>query len=122
MSAAGGEEQRFFIKRQLQETGAALGAILLEPAGRNTAAAAALAAAWVRAAGRDELLLLMPSDHVIGNGKAFLAAIQTGAAHAEAGFVQSRQRPTQTAHPRQHALVGNSYVLQYELAGNRRAQ
>ena len=82
-----GEEQRFFIKRQLQESGAAVGAILLEPAGRNTAAAAALAAAWVRAAGRDELLLLTPSDHVIGNGEAFLAAIRTGGPQAEAGAI-----------------------------------
>ena len=32
-----GEEQRFFIKRQLQDCGAAVEAILLEPASRNTA-------------------------------------------------------------------------------------
>src|ERR1700741_5362411 len=61
-----GEDQRFFIKRQLEESGARIEAILLEPAGRNTSAAAALAAAWLCAGGRDELLLLVPSDHVIG--------------------------------------------------------
>jgi len=32
-----GEEQRFFIKRQLQDIGALVEAILLEPSGRNTA-------------------------------------------------------------------------------------
>jgi mannose-1-phosphate guanylyltransferase / mannose-6-phosphate isomerase len=82
-----GEEQRFFIKRQLQDSGAALEAILLEPLGRNTAAAAALAASWVRANGRDELLLLMPSDHVIGDLHAFLAAVESGAQHAERGAI-----------------------------------
>ena len=39
-----GEEQRFFIKRQLNDIGASLEAILLEPAGRNTSAAAGLRA------------------------------------------------------------------------------
>jgi mannose-1-phosphate guanylyltransferase/mannose-6-phosphate isomerase len=82
-----GEEQRFFVKRQLLESGADLKAILLEPAGRNTAAAACLAASWVRARGGDELLLLMPSDHVIGDREAFLKAINTGRRHAERGAI-----------------------------------
>src|SRR5690242_1536099 len=56
-----GEDQRFFVKRQLLDCGADVEAILLEPEGRNTAAAACLAAAWVRAHAGDELLLLMPS-------------------------------------------------------------
>ena len=57
----GSEEQRFFIKRQLEEAGVAIEAILLEPVGRNTAAAAALAAAWLRLRGEDELMLVMPA-------------------------------------------------------------
>ena len=44
-----GEDQRFFIKRQLEAAGAPVEAILLEPVARNTSAAAALAAAWLRA-------------------------------------------------------------------------
>ena len=47
-------------------------AILLEPAARNTSAAAALAAAWLVERGSDELMLLMPSDHLIGDTGAFL--------------------------------------------------
>lgn len=82
-----GEEQRFFIKRQLQDSGAPIDAILLEPVGRNTAAAAALAASWLRASGRDELLLLMPSDHVIGDPHAFLSAVETGTLHAQEGAI-----------------------------------
>ena len=82
-----GEDQRFFIKRQLQAARAPVEAILLEPEGRNTSAAAALAAAWLRSTGRDELLLLMPSDHVIGDREAFIRAVATGASHAENGAI-----------------------------------
>lgn len=82
-----GEDQRFFVKRQLLDCGADVEAILLESEGRNTAAAACLAAAWVRAHAGDELLLLMPSDHVIGDRAAFLKAIETGRHHAEGGAI-----------------------------------
>jgi len=82
-----GEDQRFFIKRQLQLAGASIEAILLEPEARNTSAAAALAAAWLRSTGRDELLLLMPSDHVIGDRREFLNAVNTGVSHAERGAI-----------------------------------
>ena len=82
-----GEDQRFFIKQQLQSIGAAIDAILLEPVGRNTAAAATLAAAWLSGQGRDELMLLMPSDHVIGDRDAFLHAVEIGRQHAEKGAI-----------------------------------
>jgi len=82
-----GEEQRFFVKRQLQNSGTRIEAILLEPAGRNTSAAATLAASWLRSTNRDEVLLLMPSDHVIANPEAFIAAIETGMPHAEEGAI-----------------------------------
>jgi mannose-1-phosphate guanylyltransferase/mannose-6-phosphate isomerase len=82
-----GEDQRFFIKRQLQDSGTAIEAILLEPAGRNTSAAAALAAAWLCSSGRDDLMLLMPSDHVIGNREEFIRALEAGATHAKQGAI-----------------------------------
>lgn len=82
-----GEDQRFFIKRQLEEAGARVEAILLEPAARNTSSAAALAAAWLTSSGRDELLLLMPSDHAIADPAAFVAAIEAGASPAEQGAI-----------------------------------
>jgi mannose-1-phosphate guanylyltransferase/mannose-6-phosphate isomerase len=82
-----GEDQRIFIKRQLEQASTPVEAILLEPAGRNTSAAAALAAAWLSASGRDELLLLLPSDHVILNRDAFVKAIAIGAPHAERGAI-----------------------------------
>jgi len=81
------EDQRFFVKRQLQLAGAAIQAILLEPEGRNTAAAAALAASWSRSQSPDELLLLMPSDHVIGDEATFLEAIEKASRHAADGAI-----------------------------------
>jgi mannose-1-phosphate guanylyltransferase/mannose-6-phosphate isomerase len=82
-----GEDQRFFIKRQLSEQGSDVDAILLEPEGRNTAAAAALAAVWLETRGRDELMLLMPSDHVIADRDAFLQALEIGRPKANAGAI-----------------------------------
>lgn len=78
-----GEEHRFFVKRQLEDAGLRVEAILLEPFGRNTAAAAALAAHWALARGEDEILLLMPSDHVVEDVSAFQAAVGKGTSAAE---------------------------------------
>ena len=83
----GSEDQRFFVKRQLDAIEAPLEAILLEPAARNTSAAAALAAAWLSSKDPDELLLIMPSDHVIGNSSAFLDALDVALPHAQRGAI-----------------------------------
>lgn len=83
----GGEDQRFFIKRQLEAIGAPVEAIILEPVARNTSAAAALAAAWLSAKGADELMLIMPSDHVIGNRAAFLEAVDAALPYAQEGAI-----------------------------------
>jgi len=80
-----GEEHRFFVKRQLEDAGLRVDAILLEPFGRNTAAVSALAALWTLAQGEDDLLLLMPSDHVVNDVSAFHEAIQRGTIAAQAG-------------------------------------
>ena len=80
-----GEEHRFFVKRQLEKAGLEVDAILLEPFGRNTAAAAALAAHWILATGEDENLLLMPSDHVVEDVGEFHRAISQGIPAADRG-------------------------------------
>ncbi len=79
------EEHRFIIAEQLREIGAAADALVLEPVGRNTAPAATIAA--LRLAGRepDALMLVMPSDHAIGDLAAFRCAIGQAAAAARAG-------------------------------------
>jgi mannose-1-phosphate guanylyltransferase len=59
-------------------------AIILEPMKRDSAAAIALAAAY---AGEDELLLVCPSDHHIGDVAAFHDAISLARPEAEAGKI-----------------------------------
>ncbi|TKD51256.1 mannose-1-phosphate guanylyltransferase/mannose-6-phosphate isomerase [Sphingomonas baiyangensis] len=61
------------IEAQLRDVGAAAQALILEPTGRNTAPAIALAA--IAAGGGDAPLLVMPSDHVIADTAAFHAAV-----------------------------------------------
>ncbi|KLI97256.1 mannose-1-phosphate guanylyltransferase/mannose-6-phosphate isomerase [Luteimonas sp. FCS-9] len=79
------EEHRFVVAEQLQQVQAAPQAILLEPFGRNTAPAIALAALEATRDGADPLLLVLPSDHVIGNEKAFVEAVGDARSSAEAG-------------------------------------
>ncbi|GAA0726456.1 hypothetical protein GCM10009106_01380 [Sphingomonas japonica] len=61
------------VETQLAEVGASAQALILEPAGRNTAPAIALAA--IAAGAGAAPLLVMPSDHVILDVAAFHAAI-----------------------------------------------
>jgi mannose-1-phosphate guanylyltransferase/mannose-6-phosphate isomerase len=79
------DEHRFIVAEQLRLAKVAPRAIVLEPMGRNTAPACAVAALTLTAAEPDGLLLVMPSDHAIGNQPAFLAAIDRAAAAARAG-------------------------------------
>lgn len=79
-------EHRFLVAENLRAAGQQASKILLEPVGRNTAPAAAIAAlATQQAHGDDALLLLMPADHVIENPAAFAAAVKTAEPIAAAG-------------------------------------
>ncbi len=81
-----GEEHRFQIAEQLMQVELEPRGMILEPQGRNTAPAVALAAHWLVAAGDpDALMLVMPSDHLIGNEAAFRAAIAEAAPAARDG-------------------------------------
>ena len=75
------EEHRFFVAEQLREIDK-LGSIILEPIGRNTAPAIALAAF---AAHDDPLLLVLAADHVIQDEAAFTNAINEAVPLAESG-------------------------------------
>jgi mannose-1-phosphate guanylyltransferase/mannose-6-phosphate isomerase len=83
----GGEEHRFLISDQLAEIGCRPQAIVLEPEGRNTAAAIALAAHWAAAGDPDAVLVIAPSDHVIADGDGFRSALSAAVAAAQAGFL-----------------------------------
>lgn len=79
------DEHRFIIAEQLREAGVEPAAIALEPVARNTAPAIAAAAALVERDDPDGILLVLPSDHVIRDVDAFLAAVDTAAAAARRG-------------------------------------
>ena len=79
------ESHRFLAAEQLRVLDVSNPAILLEPAGRNTAPAIAAAALQAMATGGDPLLLVLPSDHVIADAKAFRAAVVLASAAAEQG-------------------------------------
>lgn len=81
----GGEDHRFLIARELAEEGTQAATILLEPEGRNTAAAIAIAAHYAVASDSDPLLLVLPSDHAISDLEAFEDAVSRGAAAARLG-------------------------------------
>jgi mannose-1-phosphate guanylyltransferase/mannose-6-phosphate isomerase len=81
------DEHRFMVLEALEAAGVA-GALLLEPAPRNTAAAMALAALQAHAAGQpDALMLFCPSDHHIPDAAAFASTVRQGAAAAQAGAI-----------------------------------
>ena len=76
------ESHRFLVAEQLRQLGVDPQAIVLEPVGRNTAPAIALAAL---AAAPDALLLVLPADHVIRDVPAFQAAVVAALPAAQAG-------------------------------------
>ncbi len=91
----GNEEYRFLIAEQLREVGVVPDGLLLEPCGRNTAPALALAALQARAGGDDPVMVVMPADHVIQDEAVFCEAVQVAAKLAEAGqLVTFGIRPT----------------------------
>ncbi len=79
------EEHRFLVAEQLRQVGATPSALILEPVGRNTAPAIAVAAMQAMAAGEDPILLVLPSDHVIADEPGFRDAVMRALPAAEAG-------------------------------------
>ncbi|UZK65667.1 mannose-1-phosphate guanylyltransferase/mannose-6-phosphate isomerase [Sphingomonas sp. M1-B02] len=73
------------VDEQLATVGASAQALILEPIGRNTAPAIAVAA--IAAGGGSEPLLVMPSDHVIADVEAFHAAIHAAMPLVEEGWL-----------------------------------
>jgi mannose-1-phosphate guanylyltransferase/mannose-6-phosphate isomerase len=101
------DAHRFLVAEQLREV-AVSSSIVLEPEGRNTAPAVALAAIIALRQLPDEaqspLLLVMPADHVIEDRQAFLDALQIGeVAAAQGRLVTFGVVPT-------HAHTGYGYI------------
>lgn len=79
------EQHRFLAAEQLRQIEQLSNNIILEPVGRNTAPAIALAALNAVSEGDDPLLLVLAADHVIENVAAFHHAIKTAVPYAENG-------------------------------------
>jgi mannose-1-phosphate guanylyltransferase/mannose-6-phosphate isomerase len=81
------EEHRFMVAAQLQLDSLHPSMILLEPAGRNTAPAAAVAAFEASKEGSDPVLLVMPSDHIVRDHGAFRSSVALGGGLASSGHI-----------------------------------
>nr|WP_300995473.1 mannose-1-phosphate guanylyltransferase/mannose-6-phosphate isomerase [Rheinheimera sp.] len=81
------EDHRFIAAEQLRQIGQLHHNILLEPAGRNTAPAIALAAFTAIKKSQDPLLLVLAADHLIADVQAFQDAVNAATNFAEAGHL-----------------------------------
>jgi len=79
------EEHRFIVNEQLNLINQSYSDIILEPVGRNTAPAIALAALKATQKGEDPLLLVLAADHVISDIEAFHDAVRRATPYAEEG-------------------------------------
>ena len=79
------EDHRFIVAEQMRQIGVEPAAILLEPMGRNTAPAVAVAALKATARGQDPLLLVLAADHVIRRPERFRAVVEAALPAATAG-------------------------------------
>ncbi|WGO83643.1 mannose-1-phosphate guanylyltransferase/mannose-6-phosphate isomerase [Arsenophonus apicola] len=77
------EEHRFVVAEQLRKNSIIYSNILLEPEGKNTAPAVALAALKAIADGHDPLLLVLAADHLIADVDIFEASVMNAIKHAE---------------------------------------
>ncbi len=97
------EDHRFIVAEQLRAIDK-LGPIILEPVGRNTAPAIALAALSAMSKGQDPILLVLAADHVIENVAEFERVVNRSVALAEQGkLVTFGIVPT-------HAETGYGYI------------
>ncbi len=109
------EEHRFLVAEQIRQMGQQASAIILEPVGRNTAPAVALAAlkAKVISDEKEPLLLVLAADHVIKDVGAFHQAVEAALPAARDGkLVTFGIVPT-------HPETGYGYIkASKELIGN----
>ena len=79
------EEHRFLAAEQLRLAGEDSARVILEPVGRNTAPAIALAALQAVSRGEDDMLLVLAADHLIADAAAFRDTVSRALPLAEAG-------------------------------------
>ncbi len=98
------EAHRFMVAEQVRQLNLSPNAIILEPCGRNTAPAVAIAAFHALDLGDDSILLVLPADHLIQDIKEFQRVITSAVTRAEQGdLVTFGIVPT-------HAETGYGYI------------
>jgi len=81
------EKHRFLVAEQLYNIGIEPANIILEPEGRNTAPAVAVAAFAALARDPEAILIVLPADHLIADTVTFCKAIEAGISLAEANYL-----------------------------------
>ena len=79
------EEHRFLVAEQVRQLGFTSPTIILEPEGKNTAPAIALAALAIAAAEPEAQLLVLPADHYVGKPEALIDAIEKATSASSQG-------------------------------------
>lgn len=79
------DDFRFIVTEQLDSAGIEPGAVLIEPAGRDTAPAVLAAALYVAKSDPDGMMLVAPSDHVIPDQDQFETCVEAAIPAAQAG-------------------------------------
>jgi mannose-1-phosphate guanylyltransferase len=79
------EEHRFIVAEQLRQINSSNKGIILEPVGKNTAPAIAVAAIKSQNDKEDPILLVLSADHLIDNNQKFLKSIGIATKMAEKG-------------------------------------
>lgn len=82
-----GEGHRFLVAQQIGEITNKKPVILLEPMAKNTAPAIAAACCAAMKQDKDAVVVVLPSDHIIADVKAFQNAVKTAAVNAEKGYL-----------------------------------
>jgi mannose-1-phosphate guanylyltransferase/mannose-6-phosphate isomerase len=112
------EAHRFLVAEQLRQLDVVPRSIVLEPFGRNTAPAIALAAlaALKSSPGQDPVLLVLPADHVVRDVKAFHAAVELATKCAKQGAfatfgIVARTPETGLGYIRRGEAVGGAFRI-----------
>lgn len=80
-------DHRFLVSEQIEQIGCKPVALYLEPVGRNTAPAIALAALHLAESDPDALMLVLPADHIVDDQATFSAAVQQALIAASEGYL-----------------------------------
>lgn len=107
------QEHRFIVAEQLREVGIEPRGIVIEPMGRNTAPAVAVAALLAEP---DSLLLVMPSDHQVKDVAAFRAAVAKAVPLARQGMlvtfgIQPTEPNTGYGYIKRGAALGEGFTV-----------